>query len=161
MKYYDEIAKGYDELYEKEQLKKIAKIKEHITIFESDKLLDVGCGTGISTEPWKCLRYGIDPSPKLIDIAKKKREGEYRIAPAEDIPFLDNEFDIVISITALQNFDDIQKGLSEIKRVGKDKFVLTFLKNSAKKDEIITEVKRIFGNYDLIEEEKDIIVVIK
>ena len=72
----------------------------------------------------------------------------------------DNFFDIVISITAIQNFTNIEKGLKEIKRVGKDRFILTFLKKSSKKDKIIKLIQKIFKVKEIIEEEKDIIFVI-
>lgn len=161
MNYYDEIAKGYEELHGEEQEKKIAIIKEKLTINSDDKLLDVGCGTGLTTRPWQCKRYGIDPSEKLLEKAKQKDpEGTYKLAPAEKIPFEDGFFDIVISITAIQNFQDIEKGLKEIKRVGKDNFILSFLKKSQKKDKIIELITSLFDVKEKIEEEKDIIFFI-
>ena len=161
MNYYDEISEGYEELHKEEQEKKIALIKEKLNINPEDKLLDVGCGTGLTTRPWKCKRYGIDPSKKLLEKAKQQdTEGIYELAPAENIPFKDNEFDIVISITAIQNFNDIEKGLAEIKRVGKDKFILTFLKKSEKKEKIESLIQKIFNPKQKIEEEKDIIFII-
>lgn len=159
MNYYDEISEGYEELHKEEQEKKIALIKEKIKVRASDKLLDVGCGTGLTTEPWGCFRYGIDPSAKLLERSRQKDKIEYKLAPAESIPYPDGFFDIVISITAIQNFRDIRKGLSEIKRVGKKKFVLSFLKKSSKRDEIISLIKDIFGADDFIEEEKDLVFI--
>ena len=160
MNYYDKIAKGYEELHKEEQLKKIKIIKKHLKLKPIDKLLDVGCGTGLTTTPWKCKRYGIDPSKKLLERAKQKEKVVYKLASVEKIPFKDNFFDIVISITAIQNFTNIEKGLKEIKRVGKDRFILTFLKKSSKKDKIIKLIQKIFKVKEIIEEEKDIIFVI-
>ncbi|MBS3157467.1 class I SAM-dependent methyltransferase [Candidatus Woesearchaeota archaeon] len=160
MNYYDKIAKGYEELHKEEQLKKIKIIKKHLKLKPIDKLLDVGCGTGLTTTPWKCKRYGIDPSKKLLERARQKDKITYKLASAENIPFKDNFFDIVISITAIQNFTNIEKGLKEIKRVGKDRFILTFLKKSSKKDKIIKLIQKIFKVKEIIEEEKDIIFVI-
>jgi len=157
MSYYDEISEGYEELHREEQLKKVELIKKYLNVKASDKLLDVGCGTGLTTVPWKCKRYGVDPAPKLLARAKSKDEIEYKLAPAEDIPYDDNYFDVVISVTAIQNFSDISKGLNEIKRVGKDKFVLSFLKKSSSKEVIDKLIRKLFKVDEVIEEEKDFI----
>ncbi|MBW2988816.1 class I SAM-dependent methyltransferase [Candidatus Woesearchaeota archaeon] len=157
MGYYDQIAEGYEELHKEEQLKKIGLIKKHISLKKDYKLLDVGCGTGLTTEPWNCRRYGIDPAPKLLERARSRDRIEYRLAPAESIPYGDNFFDIVISITAIQNFQDIEKGLKEIKRVGKNIFVLSFLKRSPKRRDIERLIRKLFDVTEVIGEDKDII----
>ena len=160
MTYYDEISAGYEELHREEQLKKIKLISQYLKPKPEDKLLDVGCGTGLTTEPWQCRRYGIDPALKLLARARQRDKIEYRLAPAEKIPYPDNFFDIVISITAIQNFQDIEKGLNEIKRVGKERFVLSFLRKSSKADAIRKMIERMFDVKEVIEEEKDLIFLI-
>jgi ubiquinone/menaquinone biosynthesis C-methylase UbiE len=161
MNYYDEISQSYDELHKEEQLNKLQIIFELDIIKPKDKLLDVGCGTGFSLDYFECKEaIGIDPSEKLI----QQYKGSHKIicASAENLPFKNKEFDVVISITAIQNFDDIQKGLNEIKRVGKNKFALTFLKRSFKAQLIEDLIKKIFSEFKIerIEEEKDIIFII-
>lgn len=162
MNYYDHIAQGYDELHGEEQLKKLALIKNKLDeldfkINKNTKLLDVGCGTGISTDFWDCDATGIDPSERLL---KQNKKGKSKLihAKAEKIPFPDNSFDIVISVTAIQNFKDIKKGLDEIKRVGKDMFALSFLKKSEKSGKIKNLIEEKYNIIDIIEEEKDIII---
>jgi ubiquinone/menaquinone biosynthesis C-methylase UbiE len=158
MNYYNSISKGYEELHKAEQLKKLKLIKKYLKVSLKDKLLDVGCGTGLTTSPWKCKRYGIDPAENMLEKAQKNYPKIiFKKAPAEKIPFKSSFFDIVISITALQNFDNIEKSLKEIKRVGKDKFILTFLKKSSKKSKIDKLIKKHFKITQLIEEEKDLI----
>lgn len=156
--YYDGIAQGYEELHLHEQQKKAELIKKYFHPTKDEKLLDVGCGTGITTEPWDCERYGIDPSKELIKKAISKNSGvRYLIAAAESIPFMNDSFDHVISITAIQNFDDITRGLDEIRRVGKKSFVLTFLKKTEKREMIERLIEEKFKVKKRLEEEKDII----
>jgi ubiquinone/menaquinone biosynthesis C-methylase UbiE len=166
MNYYNEISQGYEELYKEEQIKKLNFIKEfleklNIKIKETDKVLDVGCGTGLTTRAWPSKnRIGIDPAEKLIEKAKQKdKNSNYVIAPAENIPFKANTFDVVVSITAIQNFQDIKKGLIEIKRVSKNLIILSFLKKSEKKEFILNLIKSLFKIKDIIEEDNDIIVI--
>ncbi len=157
MNYYDTISKGYEELHKEEQLKKLELIKKYLKVKQDEKLLDVGCGTGLTTSCWECRCYGIDPSKNLLAKAKRKHKNIiFKQAPAEKIPFENNFFDVVISVTAIQNFSDIEKGLEEIKRIGKDKFVLTFLKKSKKKGKIDGLIKKHFKIKKTIEEEKDL-----
>lgn len=157
--YYDSIAQGYEELHREEQEKKIEIIKRYIHPKPEDTLLDVGCGTGITTKPWDCKRFGIDPARKLLERAHEKDKIEYRLAAAEKIPYDDNHFDYVISVTAIQNFRDMKKGLEEMRRVGKKDYVLTFLKKSEKAKTIENIIQKTFKIIHRIEEEKDVIII--
>ena len=98
MGYYDDISEGYEELHKEEQLKKIKIIKKNLKVDKKDRLLDVGCGTGLTTEPFDCIKYGIDPAPKLLEKARQKDNIEYMLAPAENIPYPDGFFDIVAAL---------------------------------------------------------------
>lgn len=157
MGYYDEISKGYEELHKEEQLKKLDLIQKNFKVSEDELLLDVGCGTGITTSPWKCGKIGLDPAIKLLE---KADSGIYVNAEAEHIPFKDKSFDVVISITAIQNFHDIEKGLEEIKRVGKERFVLSFLKKSSKREIITNLIEKYFKIKKMIKEDKDLIFIL-
>lgn len=155
MDYYDAIAEGYDELHREEQLEKLAIIRQHLRITPKTKLLDVGCGTGISSD-FPCEVMGIDPSAKLL----AKNPYPHVQGNAESLPFKDHEFDIVISVSAIQNFNDLPKALEEIRRVGNDTYVLSFLKNSSKADYIEDEIRNVFHIKKKIVEKKDIILLI-
>jgi ubiquinone/menaquinone biosynthesis C-methylase UbiE len=165
--YYDVISGGYDELYREEQLKKLDFINSEIRkngklsgfFDDSCSLLDVGCGTGISTSYFKCRKStGTDPSANLLKIARKHYPGiKFVKAYAESLPFNDGEFDIVISLTAIQNFNDIDKGLSEIMRVGEGRYILTFLKKSSNHHAIDGLIRKRFKVLKKSEEDKDMI----
>lgn len=146
MKYYNEISKGYNELYEKEQLVKLEKIKKYI---KKGNLLDVGAGTGISTRFFEdiCDCTALDPSEEMLNHYKGKKV----IGKAEELPFEDKSFDNVISITALHHCD-IDKAIKEMLRVVKDDgvVIVTLLKKSNKE-----------LNYEKIDIGKDWLYLIK
>ena len=164
--YYNGIANGYDELYRNEQLLKLKFIENKIHSISilkefynpKYKMLDVGCGTGVSTSYFKFEEsYGVDPSKELVKVAiKNYPKINFLIAPAEFIPFKDNNFDLIISLTAIQNFSDIEKGLLEIKRLS-NKYVLTFLKKSPKRELIESLIEKHFHIIKKFEEDKDMI----
>ncbi len=153
MEYYDVISNSYDELYREEQLNKLSAVKNSIKISKKVKILDVGCGTGISSD-FNCFVVGIDPSIRLLNQNKNDKK---LLSVAEVLPFKDASFDYVVSITSIHNFNNIKKSINEIKRVGRENFVFSVLKNSKR----FGYIKRLIGaNYkigDVIEEEKDII----
>jgi len=67
--YYDEIASGYEELHREEQEKKVAIVKKELKITENMLLLDVGCGTGV-TSNFPCKIIGVDPAENVAPIAR-------------------------------------------------------------------------------------------
>ena len=152
MTYYDEISKGYEELHGEEQIKKLRIIADELKLAKETKLLDVGCGTGLSAKVFDCQITGIDPAEELL----KQCPFKAIKGLAESLPFKDKEFDTVIAVTSIHNFDDIEKGLKEIRRVGKQ-FALTVLKKSPKSDYIMGLIKEIFTVNKEIEEDKDFI----
>src|SRR5437762_2655807 len=60
--------------------------------------LDIACGTGLSTmvllEIAKNV-YGTDDSPEMLHFASQSDKIHYSIAPAEQQPFPDNDFDLI------------------------------------------------------------------
>lgn len=94
-------------------------------------VLDVGCATGFPLielakrfgETAKC--FGIDPWQKAIDRANTKIEyfklanTQALVAIAEDMPFADEQFDVVVSNNGLNNVSNLDNALSEIARVSK------------------------------------------
>ncbi|RLE47010.1 hypothetical protein DRJ22_00365 [Candidatus Woesearchaeota archaeon] len=158
MNYYDIIADGYDELYAEEQRDKVRKIKKVLNFIDVKpyfRLLDVGCGSGVSAELFDCDKTGIDPSKELL-----KRCGfPVVLGVAEDLPFLDDEFDIVISFTAIHNFNNVVKGLKEMRRVGKKWFVFSVLKKSVKFDFIRANIFSLFRVVKEVDVGKDVCFV--
>ncbi len=99
-------------------------------IAAGDRVLDVGCGTGVLT----CLAAhavgpsghatGIDPSAAMIAAARRNGASEgssaaFRLAAIEELPYADGSFDIVLSSFTLHHLPPEVKrtGLREVYRV--------------------------------------------
>lgn len=95
-----------------------------------DKLLDVGCGTGNLT--LTASRYagaagsacGIDPSPEMIQAARKKAERrgvevDFRVGLIERIAYPEGTFDVIVSRLVIHHLpEDLKrKGFAEVFRV--------------------------------------------
>src|SRR3989338_1463656 len=152
---YSHISKSYNELYRDEQLNKLGIIKENMKIIPP--LLDVGCGTGISTNFFKVKSIGIDNCKEMI----KQGTKNLIYGNAESLPFEDNSFNTVISVTAFHNFNDMEKALKEVLRVSKNNNIaITFLKKSKKINEFRGTLKKYF-KFKEIDCDKDILFVTK
>ena len=156
MDYYSKIAGSYDRLHEEEQINKLRLISKYLKVREKDLLLDIGCGTGISTRFFKCKSIGIDNSKGML----KKAGKNCVFGDAESLPFKDKMFDIVISVTAMHNFKDAEASINEIKRVSKknSKIAITLLKKSNNFSKIRGLLLKNF-DFKEIEEEKDVIFI--
>lgn len=99
---------------------------DHYGIKSGDKILDIGCGKGFLLYEISLLVpgveiYGIDISSYALENAKAEIKGRLQISNAKALPFPDNYFDLVFSITTLHNLHnyDLDKALREMERVGK------------------------------------------
>jgi SAM-dependent methyltransferase len=105
-----------------------------ITPLAGERLLDLGCGTGnnlqIFSEKW-CSLTGIDTSREKLEIARKKHgdRAEFILAQPGDIPFSDNEFDIVTIINFLETIENPRKVIEEAVRVCRGRIFIGFLNN--------------------------------
>jgi ubiquinone/menaquinone biosynthesis C-methylase UbiE len=79
-----------------------------------------------------CRKIGIDPAHAL----SKQADITVVHGVAERLPFSENEFDIVLSLTAVHNFDDAGMALKEMFRVARRDIVVSVLKKSVKFAEI-------------------------
>ena len=99
---------------------------EHYGIKPGDKILDVGCGKGFLLYDFTkvvpdLVLHGLDISEYAIDNSKEEIKNCLQKGNATYLPFPDNYFDFVFSITTLHNLHcyDLEIALKEIERVGK------------------------------------------
>jgi ubiquinone/menaquinone biosynthesis C-methylase UbiE len=106
------------------------KIREILALKPSDRVLDLGCGTGLlcrlladQLDPAQGgLAVGIDAAARMIDVAQKKRSHpacRFEVMAAEDLALEDASFDAVVSSLFFHHVDlDLkQRALAEAKRV--------------------------------------------
>ena len=92
----------------------------------TDKILDVGCGTGFGTEGLlerATNVYGIDQSVHQLNKAREKFSTPpsipLYIGDAENLPFFDDAFDAVWSSGSIEYWPNPIETLSEIRRIVK------------------------------------------
>ncbi|UCH89337.1 MAG: methyltransferase domain-containing protein [Thermoplasmata archaeon] len=144
--YYNELAEGYDELHGEEQSKKFEILQKHIDFKPEALVLDVGCGTGLSSEHVQSRIVGSDPAVKLLTQARG-RLLHLTLCRAEQLPFKSNTFDYVIAMTAVHNFKNLESGLTEIARVCKNTAVISVLRRSPKYEQIMASIKNIYNSW--------------
>jgi SAM-dependent methyltransferase len=95
---------------------------------EPEHVLDVGCGTGYllrrlaSRCPGAGELVGVDPAAAMITTAQSAADDErltFSVATAEQLPFPDGAFDLVVSTTSFDHWSDQRAGLVECARVMK------------------------------------------
>lgn len=83
--------------------------------------LDVGCGEGRFCRMLKARGWdtaGIDPSTSLIGQAQRLQpDGDFKVAGAEQLPFDDEEFDLVVAYMSLLDIQDVRVAIAEMERV--------------------------------------------
>jgi SAM-dependent methyltransferase len=101
-----------------------------LNVAEGDRVLDVGCGSGVVTReiarrvgPTGCA-VGVDPSPALLAIARDLAEVEglggrveLQEGSALALPFADGAFDVAIAVTVLSHMPGAEGAIPEMARV--------------------------------------------
>ncbi|WP_252237217.1 methyltransferase domain-containing protein [Clostridium sp. ZBS17] len=114
---------------------------QKMNLLKCSKILELGCGVGklwIKNQDFIDENSEIilsDFSPNMLKCAKNNLENldckfKYKKINAEDIPYDDESFDVVIAEHMLYFVTDIEKALSEIKRVLKPNGIFYVTTNS-------------------------------
>jgi ubiquinone/menaquinone biosynthesis C-methylase UbiE len=104
------------------------QIVAHAAIRSGERVVDVGCGTGIVARVAaeqvgaNGSVVGVDINEQMLDVARAASEAsslsiDWRQGPAEDLPLPRSSFDAVLSQQAFQFFEDRSRALAEMRRV--------------------------------------------
>jgi len=117
---------------------RVVKIVENT---QPDTVLDIATGTGdlainlVRTNAKKII--GLDISPGMLEVGKQKVAAakldtviDMIIGDSEKLPFEENYFDAITVAFGVRNFENLEKGLSEIRRVLKPGGVFVVLETS-------------------------------
>lgn len=93
------------------------------------RALEVGCGEGVIsdklTQRWPSV-VGLDlPDSGLRRDWTAYDKPHFLHADADDLPFRDGEFEVVVSVEVLEHLESPERGLREIARVGSRHLVLS------------------------------------
>jgi len=122
--------------------------KKAINLLKEDApkvMLDVATGTGdfalaaLKLKPTKVM--GVDISKEMLEMGKKKMKAKgvddiitLQLGDSENLNFSDNTFEAVTVAYGVRNFENLEKGLSEILRVMKPNAKLIVLEFSKPKN---------------------------
>ncbi|XWK85978.1 MAG: class I SAM-dependent methyltransferase [Phormidium sp.] len=130
-----------------EEFREVVKILRLDKSSKKLKILDIGCGNGISSYAFACLGhdvFAVDPDPSedvglgaVQKLASKVHNGSLKTfqAVSESLPFPDSTFNIIYARQSLHHFSDLGKGLAECSRVLKPKSFLLATREHVVSDE--------------------------
>ena len=116
-------------------------VREKVFQIKPGTILDVATGTGdlaieLSKIP-KAHIIAVDISQGMLSVGEKKVKElnlsdriTMQVADSENLPFADESFDAVTVSFGIRNFENLEKGLTEIKRVLRPKGRLVILETS-------------------------------
>ena len=163
-KYYDSIARGYDELYSQEQTHKLGIIVSVLekNKFKLDSVLDVGSGTLLAYPFFSHLDYyALEPSKNLVNNSKylAKIIGEnIHIMTAEDFDYFPVSLILCLSVIHhVKKKDEVLKKFSE----NCDVCVISILKRYPAKALVKKKIETYFDIIHEHNESKDDILFCK
>ncbi len=159
---FDNISGSYDGLNRVISFGTDVKWRKRIVAFLKEEhpqnILDIATGTGdlaialAQTGAKKIV--GLDLSPGMLEVGKVKVSKknlqdtiEMVVGDSENLPFDDNTFDAVTVAFGVRNFENLEKGLDEIRRVLKPGGHLLVLETSVPTKTPVKQGYRIYTKY--------------
>jgi SAM-dependent methyltransferase len=94
-------------------------VKRFLKKHKNNRILDIGCGTGLNSEVLQEFGevYSVDPSLKALDFCRDKGLKNVLVGKVEELPFTDSIFDMVIALDVIEHVKDDVGAVNEIRRV--------------------------------------------
>jgi len=142
---FDNISKEYDGLNRVISfgidIKWRNKVVKMVAEKQPESILDIATGTGdlaISLAKTRASKIvGLDISDGMLEVGRQKIKTkslsnliEMVIGDSENLPFEENSFDAITVAFGIRNFENLEKGLSEILRVLKPSGIFVVLETS-------------------------------
>ncbi len=96
-----------------------ALLQDLVVTTSGERLLDVGCGTGLILDFAHDLFReldGIDITPEMLQKVKPRTNVTTHLASAEKMPFPDGTFDAITTYSVLHHIEDLGRVFSEVRR---------------------------------------------
>jgi SAM-dependent methyltransferase len=110
----------------------VKRFRDYYQLAEDASILDVGCAKGFMLHDFKELMpnltiAGIEISEYAIEHAIETVKPFLRVGNAKELPYEDDSFDLVISITTIHNLplEECKQALREIQRVSREHAFIT------------------------------------
>ncbi|MES1945300.1 type 11 methyltransferase [Salinisphaera sp. PC39] len=121
---YNREAGRYDRRWSAYVERTTGETLRRMPVAENDRILDVGCGSGVLLQrlaqgtPGAALS-GVDLSGAMLAVARRRLGPavDLRCAAAEELPFADGAFDTVVSVSMFHFIRRPEEALREMRRV--------------------------------------------
>jgi SAM-dependent methyltransferase len=101
------------------QARRLALIERYVAL-EGRAILDVGCGVGAYVGAFGQYSdevHGIDIDPEKVIEARQATGARLAVASAEELPYADGRFDVVLSHEVIEHVTDDRRAVAEAVRV--------------------------------------------
>jgi len=143
---------GMDNIWRKIAIKKLSN--------KPSTILDIATGTGdfaiCATKYTNATITGIDISQGMLDIGIDKiiKQGltdriKLQLADSENLPFEDNSYDAITAGFGVRNFENLNKGLSEMYRTLKSGGIIAILEPSEPNNFPLKQLYKFYFHYIL------------
>ncbi|MDP3882418.1 MAG: methyltransferase domain-containing protein [Nanoarchaeota archaeon] len=146
---YEDFASKYDLVVSPIELLLVARLRKSLLKNAKGEVLEVGIGTGRNLKyyPQNYKITGIDLTPAMLDISRRKsaklgRKVELRVMDAQKLKFARNKFNTVIDTLGLCTYPNPLKALKEMKRVCRKNGKILLLEHGISSNNIIRKLQK-------------------